>query len=172
MNPKRKKWLTLLLSLLLLLCGSVFTGCGGESSSGETATCTIEISCETILDHMEELKETKKEFVPKDGQILKKTTVSFTTGESVFDILKTICGEKGIQISSKYTPLYNSYYVEGINQLYELDCGKNSGWMYSVNGEFPNYGASSYKPKDGDKIEWKYTCNLGSDVGNPYKDKK
>ena len=60
MNPKRKKWLTLLLSLLLLLCGSVFTGCGGESSSGETATCTIEISCETILDHMEELKETKK----------------------------------------------------------------------------------------------------------------
>ena len=53
--------------------------------------------------------------------------------------------EPGIQISSKYTPLYNSYYVEGINQLYELDCGKNSGWMYSVNGTFPNYGASAYK---------------------------
>ena len=172
MNQKRKKWSVLFLSLLLLLCGSVFTGCGGEHSSGEPATCTIEISCETVLDHMEELKETKKEFVPEDGQILKKTTVSFTTGESVFDILKAICGEKGIQISSKYTPLYNSYYVEGIDQLYELDCGKNSGWMYSVNGEFPNYGASSYKPKDGDKIEWKYTCNLGSDVGNPYKDKK
>ena len=58
MNQKRKKWLTLLLSLLLLLCASVFTGCGGESSSGEPATCTIEISCATVLDHMEELKET------------------------------------------------------------------------------------------------------------------
>ena len=101
--------------------------------------------------------------------ILKKTTVSFTTGESVFDILKTICGEKGIQISSKYTPLYDSYYVEGINQLYELDCGKNSGWMYSVNGTFPNYGASAYKPKDGDVILWVYTCDLGNDVGNPYQ---
>ena len=112
MNQKRKKWLVLLLSLLLLLCGSVFTGCGGANSSGEPATCTIEISCATVLDHLEELKETKKEFVPEDGQILKKTTVSFTTGESVFDILKTICGEKGIQISSKYTPLYDSYYVE------------------------------------------------------------
>ena len=122
-----------------------------------------------VLDHMEELKETKKEFVPEDGQILKKTTVSFTTGESVFDILKTICGEKGIQISSKYTPLYDSYYVEGINQLYELDCGKNSGWMYSVNGTFPNYGASAYKPKDGDVILWVYTCDLGNDVGNPYQ---
>ena len=103
MNQKRKKWLALFLSLLLLVCGSVFTGCGGDSSSGEPATCTIEISCATVLDHMEELKETKKEFVPEDGQILKKTTVSFTTGESVFDILKAICGEKGIQISSKYT---------------------------------------------------------------------
>ena len=120
MNQKRKKWLTLLLSLLLLLCASVFTGCGGESSSGEPATCTIEISCATVLDHMEELKETKKEFVPEDGQILKKTTVSFTTGESVFDILKTICGEKGIQISSKYTPLYDSYYA-GLRKKFRLD---------------------------------------------------
>ena len=77
--------------------------------------------------------------------------------------------EPGIQISSKYTPLYDSYYVEGINQLYELDCGKNSGWMYSVNGTFPNYGASAYKPKDGDVILWVYTCDLGNDVGNPYQ---
>lgn len=149
MNQKRKKWLTLLLSLLLLLCASVFTGCGGESSSGEPATCTIEISCATVLDHMEELKETKKEFVPEDGQILKKTTVSFTTGESVFDILKTICGEKGIQISSKYTPLYDSYYVEGINQLYELDCGKNSAGCTVSMGHFPIMGHLRTSQKTG-----------------------
>ena len=97
--------------------------------------------------------------------------MEFTTGETVFDILKDICEKNGIQISSRYTPLYNNYYVEGINQLYEFDCGKKSGWMYSVNGVFPNYGASSYKPKDGDKIEWVYTCNLGDDVGNHYEEK-
>ena len=117
MNQKRKKWLTLLLSLLLLLCGSVFTGCGGEHSSGEPATCTIEISCETVLDHMEELKETKKEFVPEDGQILKKTTVSFTTGESVFDILKAICGEKGRKISFHKSQL-GSY--KGLPGLFDI----------------------------------------------------
>lgn len=66
---------------------------------------------------------------------------------------------------------FKSYYVEGINQLYEFDCGKNSGWMYSVNGEYPNYGASSYNLKDGDKVEWRYTCNLGSDVGDKYEGK-
>ena len=43
--------------------------------------------------------------------------------------------------------------------------------MSRVNGVFPNYGASSYKPKDGDKIEWVYTCNLGDDVGNHYEEK-
>jgi len=43
--------------------------------------------------------------------------------------------------------------------------------MYSVNGEYPNYGASSYNLKDGDKVEWRYTCNLGSDVGDKYEGK-
>ncbi|MFR8222766.1 MAG: hypothetical protein ACLU9T_17990 [Blautia faecis] len=132
MNQKRKKWLALFLSLLLLVCGSVFTGCGGDSSSGSQLTCTIrDLLCDGSGSHGRVKGNQKEGFVPEDGQILKKTTVSFTTGESVFDILKAICGEKGIQISSKYTPLYNSYYVEGINQLYELDCReKNSGWMY------------------------------------------
>ena len=117
------------------------------------------------------LKETKKEFVPSDGWILKETEVSFKGGETAFDVLKQICGKKGIHMASRYTPLYKSYYVEGINQLYEFDCGKNSGWMYSVNGEYPNYGASSYNLKDGDKVEWRYTCNLGSDVGDKYEGK-
>ena len=33
--------------------------------------------------------------------------------------------------------MYNSYYVEGIGNLYEFDCGSESGWMYKVNGWFP-----------------------------------
>ena len=38
--------------------------------------------------------------------------------------------------------------------------------MYKVNGWFPNYGCSSYYLKDGDVIEWVYTCDLGKDVGD------
>jgi hypothetical protein len=56
--------------------------------------------------------------------------------------------------------------VEGINHLYEFDCGFESGWMYEVNDGFPNYGSSAYEVKPGDKIAWKYTCTgLGTDVG-------
>ena len=164
---KSRTRVTAAVCMVLFLCSFLLSGCGGGASS-KGGNCTISIECSTILDHMEDLKETKKEFVPQDGWILKETQVSFKSGETVFDILKQICGEQGIHMASRYTPLYKSYYVEGINQLYEFDCGKNTGWMYSVNGKYPNYGCSSYKLEDGDKIEWRYTCNLGSDVGDQY----
>ena len=37
--------------------------------------------------------------------------------------------------------------------------------MYKVNGVFPNYGCSKYTLKNGDVVEWVYTCDLGRDVG-------
>lgn len=167
---KNKKIISALLCMLLILNVIFLTGCGNGEKLKD-GKCTISVECSTILNHMDELKETKKEFVPADGWILTETEMDFKGGETAFDVLKQICGEKGIHLASSYTPLYKSYYVEGINQIYEFDCGKNSGWMYSVNGKYPNYGASSYKLKDGDKIEWRYTCNLGSDVGDEYAGK-
>lgn len=68
-------------------------------------------------------------------------------------------------MEASYTPLYDAYYIEGINQLYEFDCGSLSGWTYKVNGIAPNYGCSKYEISDGDDIVWSYTCNLGVDVG-------
>ena len=65
---------------------------------------------------MDNLKKTKEDFIPEDGWILKETEVAFQGGETVFDVLKKVCGENGIHMSSKYTPLYKSYYIEGINQ--------------------------------------------------------
>ena len=115
---------------------------------------------------MENLKESKKEFLPADGVILRKTTVTFKEGETVFDVLKRVCKENNIQMESSYTPGYDNYYIEGINQIYEKDCGTKSGWMYSVNGTFPNYGCSDYKLKNGDEVEWRYTCDLGEDIGD------
>lgn len=111
------------------------------------------------------MDQSKAEFVPSDGWILYPSEVSYTPGETVFDVLKRVCRETDIHMSSRYTPMYGSYYIEGINQLYEFDCGQNSGWMYRVNGWYPNYGCSSYEISDGDNIEWKYTCDLGSDIG-------
>ncbi len=129
--------------------------------------CTITIRCDTILDNWDNLELSKVEFVPENGCILPTAKVEFTEGETVFDVLKRVCSDYDIQIEYSWTPMYESYYIEGINNLYEFDCGYESGWMYKVNGWFPNYGCSSYTLEDGDNIVWCYTCvGLGADVGD------
>ncbi len=130
--------------------------------------CTLSISCATILDNMDKCDKNKRELVPEDGWILEPTEVTFFEGESVFQVLKRTCKQKGIHMEFENTPIYNSAYIEGINNLYEFDVGELSGWMYSVNGWYPNYGCSRYALKDGDVVEWRYTCDLGFDVGGGY----
>ena len=137
-----------------------------ETTIKKLNTCIFYIECKTILNNRDNLKESKKDFLPADGVILKKTTVTFREGETVFDVLKRVCKENNIQMESSYTPGYDNYYIEGINQIYEKDCGTKSGWMYSVNGIFPNYGCSNYMLENGDAVEWRYTCDLGEDVGD------
>lgn len=139
-----------------------------DSPAEETHTCKISIDCKTILNNMDDLSKAKSDFVPSDGWILYLSEVEYTPGETVYDVLYWVCRETDIHMEASYTPAYSSYYVEGINQLYEFDCGSLSGWMYSVNGWFPNYGCSQYEVSDGDVIEWRYTCDLGRDVGDQY----
>ena len=138
-------------------------------SGGGDKACTITIVCPTIFDNLNSLNAEKAPFVPKDGTILPSTKVTFAEGETVFDVLKRVCDAAQLQIEYSYTPLYESYYVEGINHLYEFDCGPESGWMFKVNEWFPNYGCSAYTLKDGDDIVWCYTCTgLGADVGETW----
>ncbi len=124
----------------------------------EKKTCTISISCESILSHMDQLTAGKESCVPANGSILSTKTMEFSEGETVFDVLVRACKTAGIQLEYSYSPVYGSYYIEGIHNLYEFDCGKSSGWKYKVNGTFPNYGCSSYELSSGDKIVWTYTC--------------
>lgn len=131
----------------------------------EEWTCTLSVSCATILDNMNLCDPEKRELVPEDGWILKPMTVTFVENESVFNVLQRTLKEQGIHMEFEYTPAYHTAYIEGINNLYEFDVGELSGWMYSVNGWFPIYGCSRYRLQDGDVVEWKYTCDLGNDIG-------
>ena len=131
-------------------------------------TCTLSISCAAILDSMDLCDPEKRELVPEDGWILKPVEVTFREGQSVFDVLQQACRDRKIHMEFTNTAVYNSAYIEGIGNLYEFDCGELSGWMYKVNDWFPNYGCSRYALKDGDVVEWVYTCDLGSDVGGGY----
>ena len=143
---------------------SAASGSGGSASPGSSGggsdimTCTISIQCKSILKNMDKLKEGKNRYVPSNGIILSTSSVEFKKGETAYDVTKRACAATGIQIEASYAPIYGSYYVEGINHLYEFDCGEMSGWLYKVNGWAPNYGCSEYTLKNGDSIVWTYTC--------------
>ena len=143
-----------------------FQGAAAVEGDIPAQTCTIEVRCDTILDNMGDLAPGKSSCVPANGVILAASTVRFAQGDTVLDVLKAASSATGLQLEYSYTPGYGSYYVEGINNLYEFDCGNESGWMYKVNGWFPNYGCSEYQVRDGDVIVWCYTCKgYGADLG-------
>ncbi len=142
--------------------------------------CTVRIECNTIYNNLGKLKDSKKNFLPTSGVILDNVQVALSGGESVFDVIKKACAENvctdhcsycqstGVQLEYTYTPAFNNYYIEGIHQIYEKDCGTQSGWMYSVNGQFPDVGTSAYAVSEGDVIVFSFTCNMGEDIGNSY----
>lgn len=136
-----------------------------EIDRNNQKTCYLSISCATILDNMEQLAAGKDVLVPADGVILPRTEVTFYEGESVFDVLQRETRNRKIHMEFNFVPMYNSAYIEGIGNLYEFDCGSESGWEYSVNGWFPNYGASRYVVQQGDEVQFHYTCALGRDLG-------
>ena len=151
-----------------------------QQAEPETAerspVCFVTIDCRNIKNNLSSLKKGKKAFVPQNGYILKDARVPFEVGESAFDALKRACKENvctdnceycqkgGIQLEFSFTPAYKSYYVEGIHQLYEKDCGSFSGWMFSVNGKFSDASSSEYLLKAGDKITFAYTASMGDDL--------
>lgn len=138
---------------------------GALTVPGESA-CTVTIRCGAVLQSLDSLREEKFPYVPRDGVMLPETAVSFAEGDTVFDVLQRVCAAVELPLEYSWTPLYDSYYIEGIGHLYEFDCGPESGWMYEVNGTFPNYGCSGYTLSGGEEIVWSYTCaGLGADVG-------
>lgn len=134
----------------------------------EELRCTISISCGALLENTDLLDAEKIELIPADGWVLQPMEAVIYEGENVFHVLQRVCKQQKIHLEFMDVPLYNSAYIEGIHNLYEFDAGDLSGWMYQVNGWFPNYGPSCYQLEDGDVIQWVYTCDLGNDVGGGY----
>jgi len=140
----------------------------------DSETVHISIEASTVLDHWDQLDPAlqSEKYVPKDGVILERTEYVLRPDDTVYDILQRTVRHNQIHMEFQGADenAYSSVYIQGINHLYEFSCGPLSGWMYAVNNEFPDYGVSKYELEDGDEIEFKYTCDLGRDLGHEYKE--
>lgn len=56
----------------------------------------------------------------------------------------------------------NSY---NVNSLGEFDFCHKSGWMYSVDGIYPNYGFADCYLNDGAEVRIRFTLSYGTDIG-------
>ena len=83
------------------------------------------------------------------------------TGNKIPESLKNVMASRGISIQYDSMP-YDGNPV----RLGEFDYCQGSGWVYSVDGTFPNYGFSDYFPQDGDVVRVMFTLWYGSDVGD------
>lgn len=134
-------------------------------------TVTVSVRVDTLLqqEHFNRLPEALQstKYVPSNGIILKAGTYTIEKGDSAWTATRKALQKHGIhfEYEGEGESGYGSVYVEGINHIYEKQAGSLSGWMFAVNGKAPGVGASAYDIKDGDKITWHYTTNLGRDIG-------
>lgn len=126
--------------------------------------------------------ETGLKFPVALGTIIPVTEVPYKAGETIADVTlrlldycgigyKTSQGQYGFYLSAiKNFKVDNTKYEE----MGEFSAGNGSGWMITHNKVFIGQSAGNVIVKNNDRIEWKFTCQLGADIGDPYfaKDKK
>ena len=155
-----KKIFFLIVAVFLCMTGCV----EAPENHPVTGSCEFVIRCETILKNTDKIKAEKKEFVPDSGIIVEKTKTDITDETTPFSLLTDICKSDGIKVEFAKNTAMDAVYVTAINNISSGDVGEMSGWLYYINGESASEAANVYKVKDGDLIEWIYTCDMGNDI--------
>lgn len=152
------KLLNLLLVLLLSFTAVVPQNLAAETTENkETIQAELNIDFRDILRNKDSIPEDVVEKVPESGYLTKSEKVSVEKGSSAWDVVKTYLDENNIPYDAQESQY--GVYIKGVNNINASDAGKNSGWMYNVNGETPNVGISGYTLTDGDKINLFYVVD-------------
>lgn len=130
----------------------------------EKTYCTLLVRCDLAIKAKDKLSVEKLSLLPPDGIIYSERKIEFTDGETAFDVLLREMQKNNIHMEFQNTPGVGAVYLEGIANLYEFDCGELSGWMYLINEKILSVSCSKYEIQNGDKIEFRYTCNMGNDL--------
>ena len=162
--------LLMVLSVLVLFSSACWTGTNRQDNTVNSAdkngssttpiTVTVSITCDWLLDHLDQTPDGVEQLIPKDGVLLAPVTVTVPAGSNAFDVLDQVCKEKNLPVDRVKKAM--GTYVRAIGAIYERYAGDASGWKYQVNGVLPNIASSAYILQDGDEIIWLYTTEAGN----------
>lgn len=98
------------------------------------------------------------------GMGFAESDLEYAEGSTVYDVFSDLLVKRG------YTCKRRGSYIAAITSnsgvtLEEFDEGKNSGWMYRVNGELVRRYMSAQGLNDGDRIELYFTSDWTSEPG-------
>ena len=153
----------LLIALVVIIAAVIITCLLAKPQQKTAGQCSLAVSMQTVLDNeevLQSLSDDKKALIPENGYIIPESTIDFYENETVLDLIKRYARDNKIHID-----IADNSYINGIGNFYGGDCGDLSGWLFFINGECASVGADQTTVQEGDKIEFKYTCDMGADLG-------
>ena len=133
-----------------------------------TAACTASavlfvsfLKIESRQEHYTQAEErgdfvTYIEIEGVSGTIINECMINSDEGDSAFDQLKEAVTAEKISMDYTGSEILGTIYIRSIDGLSEFDYGNESGWTYTVNGEYPQVSCSAYEIKSGDRVNWIY----------------
>ena len=94
-------------------------------------------------------------------EALANETISIKRGSSVLEALKSLLNKNNISF------VENNGYVSAINNIKEFEHGNNSGWMFTVDGNFSEKGSDQTILSDNQSVIWFYTDNYNLERNAP-----
>ena len=116
----------------------------------ETITVTVSVLCTLAVGNP---NLNPGVTVPSDGVMVSGLSLELTPGQTAFDALS----QTGLALDYSGSPSRKDVYLRGIGGLYQKDCGPSSGWVFSVNGAYPNTSCSKVALSDGDVVSFQFT---------------
>ncbi len=160
----KKIFAFILMSLFIFTIAS----CGENKDSAEdnksnesenTISCKLIVDCHEILENIDHeeygLKEEKKDIVPINGVVL-DVDIECTEGDTAYDIVLSELKKQKIHFDA------DDGYFTAIANFYAGDCGDFSGWMFFVNGNLAETGASDTVINENDIIEFRYVVDYNT----------
>lgn len=126
-----------------------------NKASGGSTSSKITVSFTLLGDSKHDSSSDGEVHTLKYGNLetwIAKTDITVEKGSLTIDVITKALSMAGIPYTNP-----TDEYIDSVKGLEAFDNGPNSGWMYTLNGKYPQVAVNEQVVKDGDKIVLHYT---------------